>query len=206
MDTLGALALGTEAPTPTVLNRKPYKRTASLISRPMWRNILCQAFFQLGLLLILLFKGAELFNVHSLSDSHCFSYFIENNSQKWDSLSKAKSLTGDIGCSDFKTYCPNKDDVCFNANHVGLNPFMFTDFPDYSTTCLTCSKQDYVHGTIIFNTFIFCQVRKGTLVKIHFSCFHVFLSTSFSFSPLIFSSSFLYIAYSILFTVPSYSL
>ena len=69
MDTLGALALGTESPSASVLLRKPYKRSASLISRPMWRNILCQSAFQLTLLFILLFRGAELFGVRPLQDS-----------------------------------------------------------------------------------------------------------------------------------------
>ena len=66
MDTMGALALGifvsvhihthtfvvdhryqclltgTEPPSPSLLNRRPYKRDASLISNVMWRNILVQ--------------------------------------------------------------------------------------------------------------------------------------------------------------------
>jgi magnesium-transporting ATPase (P-type) len=45
MDTLGALALGTEPPTVEILNRKPYKRNTSLISIPMRRNILVQVIF-----------------------------------------------------------------------------------------------------------------------------------------------------------------
>ena len=31
MDTMGALALGTESPTPDLLDRKPYKRSADLV-------------------------------------------------------------------------------------------------------------------------------------------------------------------------------
>ena len=37
MDTMGALALGTEKPTNEVLKRPPYKRSASLVSIPMWQ-------------------------------------------------------------------------------------------------------------------------------------------------------------------------
>jgi len=61
MDTMGALALGTEPPAPDLLDRRPYKRDASLISLPMWRNILIQASYQLGLLIFLLRKGPEYF-------------------------------------------------------------------------------------------------------------------------------------------------
>lgn len=46
MDTMGALALGTESPTLELLDRRPYKRTAPLISWPMARNILVQSTFQ----------------------------------------------------------------------------------------------------------------------------------------------------------------
>ena len=42
MDTLGALALATEPPNPEMLQRRPYKRDAPLVSRPMWRNIFAQ--------------------------------------------------------------------------------------------------------------------------------------------------------------------
>jgi magnesium-transporting ATPase (P-type) len=63
MDTMGALALGTEAPTEALLRRRPFKRNASLISRRMWRNILVQSAYQLILLLVLLFYGNEWFGV-----------------------------------------------------------------------------------------------------------------------------------------------
>ena len=64
MDTMGALALGTEVPDEVLLKRRPYKRTASLVSNPMWRNILAQSLYQLVLLLVLLFAGADLFGVN----------------------------------------------------------------------------------------------------------------------------------------------
>jgi len=70
MDTMGALALGTEPPKLELLDRRPYKRDASLISLPMWRNILIQATYQLGLLVFLLNKGPELFNCEDGSTHH----------------------------------------------------------------------------------------------------------------------------------------
>jgi len=56
MDTMAALALATEAPTPELLERKPYGRTASIVTRTMWRNIIGQATFQLGALFFLLYS------------------------------------------------------------------------------------------------------------------------------------------------------
>ena len=63
MDTMGALALGTEPPSPALLERRPYRRNASLISYPMIRNIAIQSIFQLILLCYLLLYGAQDFGV-----------------------------------------------------------------------------------------------------------------------------------------------
>ncbi|KYN03663.1 Plasma membrane calcium-transporting ATPase 2 [Cyphomyrmex costatus] len=57
MDTLASLALATELPTPDLLLRRPYGRTKPLISRTMMKNILGQAFYQLGVIFALLFAG-----------------------------------------------------------------------------------------------------------------------------------------------------
>mmetsp|Transcript_14213 Transcript_14213/g.23654 ORF Transcript_14213/g.23654 Transcript_14213/m.23654 type:complete len:1068 (-) Transcript_14213:64-3267(-) len=70
MDTMGALALGTEPPSPKLLNRRPYKRNASLISRKMYRNITIQFIFQMGLLCYLLLIGAPHFGVVEGSKEH----------------------------------------------------------------------------------------------------------------------------------------
>lgn len=70
MDTMGALALGTEPPHKELLDRRPYRRDASLISRPMWRNILCQATYQLIVLVFLLNRGPRMFNCEDGSNHH----------------------------------------------------------------------------------------------------------------------------------------
>ena len=57
MDTMGALALGTENPKPVLLQRRPYKPDSNLISKKMWRSILGQGAIQLGILLIILYDG-----------------------------------------------------------------------------------------------------------------------------------------------------
>eukprot|EP00752_Nemacystus_decipiens_P016220 g14503.t1 len=70
MDTMGALALGTEPPTLALLRRRPYKRHASLINRIMWRHIAVQAAYQLVLLTWLLLAGADFFGVPDGSPKH----------------------------------------------------------------------------------------------------------------------------------------
>jgi len=63
MDTLAALALGTETPTRDLLERKPYGAKDSLINLIMIRNIVVQAAYQLLVLLGLLYAGPSLLNL-----------------------------------------------------------------------------------------------------------------------------------------------
>jgi len=70
MDTMGALALGTEPPSAKLLQRRPYKRNASLISNKMYRNITLQFIFQMGILCYLLMFGAPHFGVVENSTEH----------------------------------------------------------------------------------------------------------------------------------------
>ncbi|GAT95506.1 plasma membrane calcium-transporting ATPase putative [Entamoeba histolytica] len=57
MDTMAALALGTEKPTDSLLDRKPFGRFDSLISNIMIRNIIVQTVYQLGIMLPIVFAG-----------------------------------------------------------------------------------------------------------------------------------------------------
>merc|ERR1719233_631876 len=57
MDSLAALALATESPNPSLLNRQPYGRTASLISPHMAWNMGAQVIYQVTVLLVMLFLG-----------------------------------------------------------------------------------------------------------------------------------------------------
>lgn len=66
-DTLGSLALAIEKPTKDLLKRKPYGRTKSLITPKIARNMLGHAFYQLTILLILLFAGDIEFNCDVLA-------------------------------------------------------------------------------------------------------------------------------------------
>ncbi|CAI4228385.1 unnamed protein product [Auanema sp. JU1783] len=60
MDTLASLALATEMPTEELLERKPYGRTKSLISRTMVKNIVGHAVYQLAILFGIMFWGDKL--------------------------------------------------------------------------------------------------------------------------------------------------
>jgi len=55
MDTMAALALATEPPTRELMNRRPYGRNSPLITRKMWRMIIGQGLYQLGVLFFCLY-------------------------------------------------------------------------------------------------------------------------------------------------------
>ncbi|CAD6888985.1 unnamed protein product [Tilletia laevis] len=60
MDTFAALALATDPATPKLLNRKPDRRNAPLISTDMWKMVIGQSIYQIIVVLVLNFKGKKL--------------------------------------------------------------------------------------------------------------------------------------------------
>jgi len=92
MDTLGALALGTEPPSRVLLERRPYKRSAFLISNPMWRNIIVSAVYQLIMLICLLFAAPSLLDLNE--GNHCEEY-------KNELAGCTEEGTGDCVCVKF---------------------------------------------------------------------------------------------------------
>ncbi|XP_057800965.1 calcium-transporting ATPase 12, plasma membrane-type [Salvia miltiorrhiza] len=77
MDTLGALALATERPTKELMHRPPVGRTQPLITNIMWRNLLPQALYQISILLILQFRGRQIFQVNQqVKNTLIFNTFV----------------------------------------------------------------------------------------------------------------------------------
>ena len=58
MDTFAALALATDPPTASLLDRKPEPKAAPLITLPMWKMIFGQSIYQLIVTLVLFFVGS----------------------------------------------------------------------------------------------------------------------------------------------------
>lgn len=61
-DTLAALALATDPPSKRILDRKPERRSAPLITVPMWKMIVGQSIYQMVVTLILYFAGSSIFS------------------------------------------------------------------------------------------------------------------------------------------------
>ncbi|MCJ1452713.1 plasma membrane calcium [Mycoblastus sanguinarius] len=67
MDTFAALALATDAPTESILDRKPAPKRAALITTNMWKMIIGQAIYQLVVTFTLYFAGSSILG-YSKSD------------------------------------------------------------------------------------------------------------------------------------------
>ena len=65
MDSFASLALATDKPSEVLLERKPYKRNSSILTKFMIANIVSQGIFQTIILLFILFEGDKLFGVPS---------------------------------------------------------------------------------------------------------------------------------------------
>ena len=63
MDTFAALALATDPADPESLNRKPDRPTAPLVSTEMWMHIAVQSIYQIIVILVLNFRGADILNL-----------------------------------------------------------------------------------------------------------------------------------------------
>ncbi|RDL41841.1 putative calcium P-type ATPase NCA-2 [Venustampulla echinocandica] len=65
MDTMAALALATDPPMPSILDRKPDPKSAPLISITMWKMIIGEAIYQLAITLLLHFGAKSILSYTS---------------------------------------------------------------------------------------------------------------------------------------------
>ncbi|KAK5166752.1 hypothetical protein LTR04_000463 [Oleoguttula sp. CCFEE 6159] len=78
MDTLAALALATDPPTLSILDRKPDPKSAPLITLTMWKMIIGQAIFQLVVTFILYFGGRSILSYDSEREQHQLPTLVFN--------------------------------------------------------------------------------------------------------------------------------
>lgn len=70
MDTFAALALATDPPSESCLDRKPDRKNARLITVTMWKMIIGQAIYQLVVVLVLYFGGCQILSYEGDQCSH----------------------------------------------------------------------------------------------------------------------------------------
>ena len=101
MDSLASLALASEPPVDSLLEKPPVNRTDHMITRRMWSNMLGHAAYQIIVVMILLFKGADFFNIepgHEVEDrgENSVHYTLIFNSFVW------MQLFNEVNCRNLK--------------------------------------------------------------------------------------------------------
>ena len=78
MDTFAALALATDPPTRSVLDRKPDRKSERLIALDMWKMIIGQSIYQLVVTLTLFFSGNSILGYETAEDQSRLQTLIFN--------------------------------------------------------------------------------------------------------------------------------
>ena len=130
MDTLASLALATEDPEESLLERGPHSRDEYIISKTMLKHIIGQSIYQLILILIIVFLG---------------EYFIPESTDAYDSTVFA-------GHPEYKWH----NGVVGGTVRSG-RPFYANGDPDYETIFEHTGTYSR-HFTFVFNTFVLLQV------------------------------------------------
>lgn len=78
MDTFAALALATDAPSPTILKRRPEPKSAPLITLTMWKMIIGQSIYQLAVTLVLYFAGSSILGYETTEEKNRLQSTIFN--------------------------------------------------------------------------------------------------------------------------------
>ena len=78
MDTFAALALATDPPSQSVLDRKPEPRSTPLITLNMWKMIIGQSVYQLVVTLALNFSGNSILGYQTQAEKDRLETFVFN--------------------------------------------------------------------------------------------------------------------------------
>jgi Ca2+ transporting ATPase len=132
MDTLASLALATEIPHESLLDRKPHNREEYIITKRMWKHIVTQSLYQLLVVMLIVFLG---------------EWFIPESPDQFDDLlgSDNLQLKYNAGVVD--------------GGHVvnGRLYSILSSTPQYKTT-LDQYGVPSRHFTVVFNSFVMMQV------------------------------------------------
>jgi Ca2+-transporting ATPase len=156
MDSMGALALATEEPEDTLLNRKPVGKTAGLISGIMWRNIAVQGCYQLIVLFGILFKGDALFPLgkYTLAKGEVFlqsrpHYTILFNAFVWCQIfNEFNSRRLDNEPSAFRGVTASKIFMGVIASTIAVQ-YAFIQYGGEYTKTVPLQQEDWIATVII---------------------------------------------------------
>lgn len=174
MDTLGALALATEMPTDDLLQQKPVGRKASLITNVMWRNLFGQAAFQLTVLMILNYRGKEIFNLSSKSS--CTNPALAAGAPISTGLAPPPPPPCPPAPPPPKKGLKEKDDVTKLKNTIVFNTFVFCQLFN-EINARKPNKINVFEGLLTNPFFIFILVVSTAFQIVIVELLHTFAST-----------------------------
>merc|ERR1712000_478207 len=72
----------------------------------------------------------------------------------------SNTTDGSISCVTFIDVCPDRDEKCFkDTNKINGANVVFDDLDNFRKECISgCDELSWVHGSLMFNTFVFAQV------------------------------------------------
>ena len=169
MDSLGSLALATEPPYNELLQRKPAKRSESIINARMWKHIILQSLCQIIILIILYLIAPEFVkegDLERLAENtiihYCYGTLPGNSNKvgniiygtesKWSSDDKLKTSINKEYCGDY-------------ASRQSLS----VAYKEYSN-----ANGGTVHMTIIFNVFVIYTLFNQINCRIIDDSFNIF--------------------------------
>ena len=150
MDSLGSLALATEPPYDELLDREPTKKDESIINGKMWKHIIGQSLFQLGLLLFLYLYAPHFIkedDVVRLAENRIISYCY---GKMPGGIKSVKNIIYGINI-----YWKSKDKIIHGLNdemecgNYADKQDMAVAFDEYLNV-----NGNSTHMTIVFNVFV----------------------------------------------------
>jgi Ca2+ transporting ATPase len=176
MDSLGSLALATEPPHNDLLLRQPYKRKEKIINLLMWKHILLQAMFSLGLLLFLYLQAP---------------YFIMEDSK--ERIEVYIKLVNCFGIDNFPGQKPvisggsysfniiHGSSAYWNPDAVRLPGCNDSDWKEYANLALAYKGYSSKYGatahmTIVFNVFVIYTLFNQFNARVIDDSFNIFFN------------------------------
>eukprot|EP00210_Caulerpa_lentillifera_P000082 g78.t1 len=158
MDSLAALALATEDPTPDLLDKKPQGRKESLITQTMLKHILLQSIYQVVVVFFILYSFPYLFERYEIpkKDEFYYHYCYEDT----DDDRRYKGERIDHLCENY-LHCDNSTRKCTLYDEEQLDKLdLDHDFRDHIKDKYEDDHDDAImrKNSLIFNAFIFMQV------------------------------------------------
>ena len=163
MDSLGSLALATEPPYDSLLNRYPTKKNESIINGIMWKHIIIQSIFELIILVFIYIYGPSFIKEDKedilLSHYELFSCFgtLPGNLEYIDNYDNILD-----GRENYWSKTDYIDLDKINNDKYGCRKFLSNNEKEWETFSLFDAFDYYnyaygstTHMTLIFNIFVF---------------------------------------------------